>query len=123
MLYHQSYYHQFYHSQELHCLIREKTLKQRTQKIGKFVERTRVYSRFNLHDTVTLFKLDIVLPKYVLDTLALGPKNPVLEKSDLKVMLAEINLLLNHVQEQNVLNETINDINIATIKYINKCSK
>ena len=32
---------------------------------------------FNLHDTVKLFELDIVTPKYVLDTLALGPKSSV----------------------------------------------
>ena len=60
-------------------------------------------------------------PKYVLDTLVLGPKNPVLEKFDQNAMLAEIDLLLNHLQEQNVSNETISDINIAAINY--RCSK
>ena len=78
---------------------------------------------FNLHDTVKLFELDIVPPKYVLNTVALGPINPVLEKFDQKVMLAEIDLLLNQHQEHNVPNETISDINIATINYIKKCSK
>ena len=76
---------------------------------------------FNLHHTAKLFELDIVPPKHVLDTLALGPKNPVLEKSDWKAMLVEIDLLLNHLQEQNVSNETISDINIAAINY--RCSK
>ena len=38
-------------------------------------------------------------------------------------MLAEIDLLLNRLQEQNVSNDVINDINIATINYIKKCSK
>ena len=47
---------------------------------------------FNLHDTVKLFELDIVPPKYVLNTLALVPKNPVLAKFDWKEMLAEIDL-------------------------------
>ena len=78
---------------------------------------------FNLHGTVKLFELDIVPAKYVLDTLALGPKNLVLEKFDRKAMFAEIDLLLNHLQEQNVPNETISNINIATINYIKKCSK
>ena len=78
---------------------------------------------FNLHHTVKLFKLDIVPPKHILDTLALDPKNPVLEKSDWKAMLVEIDLLLNHLQEQNVSNETISDINIAAINYIKRCSK
>ena len=78
---------------------------------------------FNLHDTVKLFEPDVLPPKYVLDTLALGPKNAVLEKFDQKVMLAEIELLLNRLEEQNVSNDVINDINIATINYIKKCSK
>ena len=47
---------------------------------------------FNLHDTVKLFELDIVPPKYVLNTLALVPKNPVLAKFDRKEMLAAIDL-------------------------------
>ena len=72
--------------------------------------------------TGKFFELDIVPPKYVLDTLALGPKNPVLEKFDQKVTLAEIGLLLNHLQEQNVSNERVSDINIAKTDYIKKCS-
>ena len=39
------------------------------------------YPLFNLHDTVKLFELDVLPPKYI-DTLALDPKNPVLEKFD-----------------------------------------
>ena len=54
---------------------------------------------FNLHDTVKLFELDVVTPKYVLDTLALGPKNVLLEAFDHKVMLGDIDLLLNRLQE------------------------
>ena len=54
---------------------------------------------FNLHDTVKLFELDFVTPKYVLDTLALGPKNVLLEAFDHKVMLGDIDLLLNRLQE------------------------
>ena len=38
-------------------------------------------------------------------------------------MLAEIDLFLDHLQEQNVSNETISDINIVTINYIKKSSK
>ena len=67
-----------------------------------------------------MFKLDTVPQKYVLDTLTLGPKNSVLEKFDQKVMLAEIDLLLSHLQEQNVSNKTCSDINIATINYIKR---
>lgn len=39
------------------------------------------------------------------------------------MVLAEIDLLLNRLQEQNVPNKTINDINISTINYIKKYSK
>ena len=38
-------------------------------------------------------------------------------------MLADIDLLLNRPEEQNESNNVINDINIATINYIKKCSK
>ena len=88
-----------------------------TKKTENFIERARA---FNLHDTATLFKLDTVPQKNVLDTLTLGPKNSVLEKFDQKVMLAEIDLLLSHLQEQNVSNKTCSDINIATINYIKR---
>ena len=39
------------------------------------------HSLFNLQDAVKLFELDVLPPKYI-DTLALDPKNPVLEKFD-----------------------------------------
>ena len=39
---------------------------------------------FNVHDTVRLFELDIHPPKYVLDTLSMGPKNPILNKFNKK---------------------------------------
>ena len=83
-------------------------LKQRKQKFWKICRKNKGV-HCNLHDTVNLFEFDIVPRKYVLDTLALGPKNPVLEKFDRKAMLAETDLLLNQLQEQNVSNETISD--------------
>ena len=67
-----------------------------------------------------MFELDIVPTKNALDTLALGPKNPVLEKFDQNVMLAEI---VNRFQEENVSNETFSYINITAVNYIRKCSK
>ena len=78
---------------------------------------------FNLHGTVKLFQLDIMPPKNLLDTLALGPKDPVLENLDQRVSLAETDVLLNHLQDQNVSTETYSDINIATMNYLKKCSK
>ena len=54
---------------------------------------------FNVHDTVRLFELDIHPPKYVLDTLSMGPKNPILDKFNQKELLAEIDLLLKQLGE------------------------
>ena len=45
---------------------------------------------FHVQDTVKLFDIGIVPPKYVTDTVALGHKNPVLTKFDQKEILAEI---------------------------------
>ena len=70
-----------------------------------------------------MFEPNILPPKYILETLALGRKNPVLGNFNQTVVFAEIDLLLNHLKEQNVSNETISDINIATIIDIKKCSK
>ena len=77
----------------------------------------------NIQDTVRLFDIDIVPPKYVIDTLALGPKNSVLTKFDQKETLAEIDSLLHKLNTQNTSNEAINDINAATLNYIKRCSK
>ena len=98
-------------------------MKQRTQKKLENLSKEQGRSLFNLRHTVKLFELDIAPPKHVLDTLALSPKNPVLETFDWKAMLVEIDLLLNHLQEQNLSNVTISDINIAAINYIKKSSK
>ena len=74
-------------------------------------------------DTVRLFDIDIVPPKYVMDTLALGPKNSVLTKFDQKDTLAEIDSLLHKLDNLDTPNEAINNINAATLNYIKRCSK
>ena len=73
---------------------------------------------FNVHDTVRLFELDIHPPKYVLDTLSVGPKNPILNKFNKKELLPEVDLLLNRLGKANVSNDVLNDINVATLKYV-----
>ena len=78
---------------------------------------------FQLHDTVRLLDVDVPVPKYVLDTLSMGPKNSVLTKFDPKCFLAEMDVLLNNLQNSDITNETINNINIATLKYVKNCSK
>ena len=65
-----------------------------------------------------LYDLDSPPPRYVLDTLALGPKNAVLDNFNAKEVLAEIDSLLSHCKRANVSNDIINNINVATFKYI-----
>ena len=76
---------------------------------------------FNVHDTIRIFELDIRPPKYVLDTLSMRRKNPILDKFNQKELLAEIDLLLNQLGKANGSNDVLNDINVATLKYIKNC--
>ena len=76
---------------------------------------------FNVDDTIRLFEVDIHPPKYVLDTLSMGPKNPILDKFNQKELLAEIDLLLNRLGKANGSNDVLNDVNVATLKYIKNC--
>ena len=76
---------------------------------------------FNVHDTVRLFELDIHSPKYVLCTFSMGPKNPILDKFNQKELLAEIDLSLNRLGKASVSNDVLNDINLATWKYVKSC--
>ena len=65
---------------------------------------------------------DIQPPQYVMDTLALGPKNPALDKFNPKEALAELDMLLHHCSENNVSDEVTSEINVATMKYVKACS-
>ena len=78
---------------------------------------------FDVHDTVKLCDLDIQPPQYVIDTLALGPKNAVLDSFDSKDVLSQIDALLHQCKRDNVSDDIINEINIATFKYVKACSK
>lgn len=77
---------------------------------------------FNVCDTVKLFKVDLQLPRYVLDTLALRPKKPALGKFNEKEKLAEIDRLLNRLNSNGNSNDVINDINVTTLEYVRSCS-
>ena len=78
---------------------------------------------FNVQNTVVTFELDTKPPKYVLETLSLGPKNAVLDQFEPKDVLAELDGLLNHSKQNNIPEETITDINVKTLNYIKKCKK
>ena len=73
-------------------------------------------------DTVKVVDDDIKPPQYVMDTLALGPKNPVLDKFNPKESLAELDMLLHHCNANNISDDIISEINVATMKYVKACS-
>ena len=49
---------------------------------------------FDVHDTVKICDVNINPPRYVIDTLALGPKNAILDPFDQKETLAQVDALL-----------------------------
>ena len=78
---------------------------------------------FNVRNTVICYELDKLPPKYVLETLSLGPKNSVLEKFHQNDVLCELDGLLKHCRDNNVNDELITDINVKTLTYIKNCKK
>ena len=61
--------------------------------------------------------------KYVLDTLALGPRNAVLDKIQRNDILSELDELIRHCRKNGVDESIITDINVKTLAYIKRCSK
>ena len=59
----------------------------------------------------------------MLETLALGPKNAILDRFDPKDLLAEIDGLLHHCKINKVSDETMTDINVKTLAYIKRCKQ
>ena len=96
----------------------QKTHRHKLQALAKEQQRP----LFDVHDTVRICDNDIAPPRYVLDTLALGPKNAVLDKFDPKDTLAQIDALLFNCKKGKVSEDIMNDINVETFKYIKACS-
>ena len=80
-------------------------------------------SLLNVSKTVITYGLNCDLPKYVMDTLSLGPKSAVLDKVNPKNILAELDLFLDFCKSNNVDDGMITDINVKTLAYIKKCQK
>ena len=78
---------------------------------------------FSVDNTVVTYELENTPPDYVMKTLALGPKNAVLDQFDPKDILAELDGLLEHCKNNEVSNEIITDINVKTLNYIKKCKR
>ena len=77
----------------------------------------------SVSNTVLTHNLKSPLPKFVLETLSLGPKAAVLDKINPKNVLAELDLLLEFCKSHDVTDQMITDINVKTLAYIKKCQK
>ena len=63
------------------------------------------------------------LPEYVRATLSKGPNHPILDTFDEKYIAAEMNSLIEHHEKLGMSQDTINDINVASYKYIKDVRK
>ena len=73
---------------------------------------------FSVSNTVRLFELDKTPPTYVMETLSLGPRNPVIERFNPNDVLVELDKFLKHFQKNCLSDEIMTDINIKTLNYI-----
>ena len=78
---------------------------------------------FNVENTVICYNLNYQPPKYVFETLALGPKNSILTKFDKNEVLAEADKLLKFCKAKEISAEIMTDINVKTLTYIKNCNK
>ena len=78
---------------------------------------------FNVSNTVRLLELKKTPPAYVIETLSLGPRSPVLNKFDSKEVLATLDEFLHHCKNNCVDDEVITDINVKTLNYVKKCKQ
>ena len=78
---------------------------------------------FNVNNTVLFYNLETVPPKFVLDTLSLGPRNAIIDRFDQNDVLSELDDFLKYCKDKNIDEETITDINIKTLSYIKDCRK
>ena len=78
----------------------------------------------NVSSTVITYNLDYSLPKFVLDTLSLGPKSAVLDHVNPKNILAELDLFHKFCKDGSVNDNIFTDINIKTkLLLISKSTK
>ena len=76
----------------------------------------------SISNTVISYNLNYSLPKFVLDTLRLGPKSAVLDNINPKYVLAELDLFIKLCRSADISDETIRDINIKSLSYIKNVS-
>ena len=78
---------------------------------------------FDINNTVITCDLDFKPPSYVIETLALGPKNAVLNPFDPKDIFTELDLFMEHCEKLKIPDDVVTDINIKTLDYVKRCKK
>ena len=78
---------------------------------------------FNVENTVKVIDVSVHIPKYVFQTLAMGPRNPVMTEFCEKEVLSELDCFLKFCKDNYISDSSINDINIKTLHYIKTCKK
>ena len=76
---------------------------------------------FNVENTIIISEFTGHVPNYVFQTLALGPRHPVMTKFDEKEVLIELDSFLNFCGKKfNSLipDSTLTEVNIKTLHYI-----
>ena len=58
-----------------------------------------------------------------MDTLALGPRNPTVDKFDKNSVFSELDNLIRFCRNRNINEDMITDINVKTLSYIKQCNK
>jgi len=109
----------------LHCrydlrLLREKQSLNLNEKLRK-LSNEQDSPLFNVHNTVICYDRDTDPPKFVMDTLALGPKNAVLEKFNQNNVLSELDNLLKFCKDKRVSEDLKTDIDIKMLAYVKNC--
>ena len=78
---------------------------------------------FNVNNTVICHQIERDPPKFVLETLSLGPNNAVMEKFNQNDVLTELDSFLKFCREKELNEDLITDINVKTLAYIRNCKK
>ena len=78
---------------------------------------------FNIMDSVKIIDVHVPIPDYVMQTLALGPKNPTLDKFDPNRILAEIDSVLEFCESRVPDPEMKNEMESGTISYNKKAKE
>ena len=78
---------------------------------------------FNVQNTVKVIDVRVSIPKFVMQTLSMGPRSPTMSKFCDKEVLSELDCFMKFCKDNYVSDSLINDINVKTMHYIKTCKK